>query len=571
MRASALAGLLVAALLPWPLGCASDARSGEPAAPAEAVAPPPAEVPPSTPQPPPTPARPQGGHLDQAAFRSALDKLPEPEHRAGLEAFYGSNGYSAVFTEGAALSPVGQRLATTLLGADREALDPTRFHAARIAELKASPSAEAAPELELLLADGLLRYARAMRPRLAADEPALRAVQEQLLRDLGGAPDVDAAGRLLEALRPRSPQYARLMEALARYQAIVDAGGWPGKLPKIKRPKRKEEEEYKPGYKRYPENLVRLLKQRLAAERLYDGPIDDQWDDAFTEALRRYRKNNLLGERAIVDYVMIEAMKAPAAFRLGQIKLNLQRLREDPVGDADYYVYVNVPEYLGELWDKGERRLQFKVITGSRKKYRDKKDRRFRFPDATPKMTDRVERVVFNPSWTVPSRIRTQLHKEAAGKPNFWKENGYTIIPTGQGEMIKQAPGPNNALGDFKFLFPNDHDVYMHDTNRKDLFREEVRAFSHGCIRVNDPDQLAHYLLRREDESWTERRIRINAGSNNEMSIPLEHGPAVFLDYVTVRVDDSGEVIFLWDIYHRDIEAAEVEYGVRFEPDAYYP
>jgi len=537
-------------------------------APVEAVV---APQPVKAPEAEPPPAAPVAAVLDADRLQAALALVPAPDHRAGLEAFYASTAYRTVFTTGSGLTPAGERVAAALRGVGAEALEPATFHVPRIDALVAAPAAEAMPELEVLLADGLMRYGRAMRPRLASDEAALRPVQEQLLRDVAGASGADGVDAVLEALRPRGPQYGRLMEALGRYEAIVAAGGWPGKLPKIKRPKRGEEEEYKPGYKRYPEKLIRPIKERLAAERLYAGPIDDQWDEAFTESIRRYRRNNLLGERAIIDYVMVEAMKVPAAFRLGELKVNLQRLREDPVGTSDYYVYVNVPEFVGEVWDKGEQKLLFRVITGSRKKYRDKKDRKFHFPDATPEMIDRVERVVFNPSWTVPARIRTQLHKQAAGKPNFWKENGYTIIPTGSGEMIKQAPGPTNALGQFKFLFPNDHDVYMHDTNRKDLFREEVRAFSHGCIRVENPDRLAHYLLSREDDAWTERRIRINAAGDTEMSQPLEHGPAVFLDYVTVRVGDDGDVVFLWDIYHRDLEAVEAQYGVTFEPDAYYP
>ncbi len=579
---------------------------------------------------------------------------------ARLEAVYGKADPRSAFVQGGRLTAGGRKVAEALSGVGAEGLKPEDYHAVEIAALikalegKAAPpstpalteaqraalaqalgasaaeaeqdkaaaaaliaaapgtaaegwieglrrsqadSAGEATALELLLADGVLRYAHDLKhfsgaqlteeERAADFEAVVQGRQERFfeqLRKAARAPGAaEAVAALLEGLRPSNPQYRRLMEALARYEAIAAAGGWPAKLPQIPRPKRGDIMRYKPGFKKYPDELVSLIKARLAGERLYDGPIDEVWDDALSESIQRYRRNNLMQDFAWIDYEMVEAMKVPAIWRAAQIKLNLQRLREDRIGDARYYVYVNVPEFFAEVWDVGpgeqpasaqpKLKMRFPIVVGSRKKYREKKTGLWRFPDATPILTDRIEKVIFNPYWTVPPRIRAELKRKAEGKPDYWKENGYEVLPMGNGgEMIRQKPGPDNALGQVKFVFPNDEDIYMHDTARKDLFREEIRAFSHGCMRVHEPLNLAFYLLHREDNTWTERRVRINAGSGQQFQTELKAGPSVFTDYVTVRVDEAGEVRFLWDIYQRDTDPIVARYGLTPpEFDPHYP
>ena len=191
-------------------------------APVEAVV---APQPVKAPEAEPPPAAPVAAVLDADRLQAALALVPAPDHRAGLEAFYASTAYRTVFTTGSGLTPAGERVAAALRGVGAEALEPATFHVPRIDALVAAPAAEAMPELEVLLADGLMRYGRAMRPRLASDEAALRPVQEQLLRDVAGASGADGVDAVLEALRPRGPQYGRLMEALGRYEAIVAVGG----------------------------------------------------------------------------------------------------------------------------------------------------------------------------------------------------------------------------------------------------------------------------------------------------------------------------------------------------------
>ncbi len=451
-----------------------------------------------------------------------------------------------------------------------------------------SKVAEKTLEMELLLADGALQYALdhapappvPIRTGKVSEEPKddpLPTQPPQISPDFAPAlikaatsnKPAEAVEGVMTDLHPDTPQYALLMKAAVHYKAIVDEGGWPTAMPKIPEPENpKDAFKYKANYKRYPKGVIEKIKRRLAGEKLYSGPINNSWDKELGEAVLRYRRNNQLHEKRWIDYEMTRAMMVPAEFRLAQIKLNLQRLRRSRVGmDGPYYVHVNLPEFRARVWDEGEKKLDFKVIVGSRRKKRDKQTRKFVFRDATPLMVDKMETVVLSPSWTVPGRIKSELARQAKDNPDFYKENGYEI----RGKHIRQKPGPKNGLGLVKFLFPNKHDVYLHDTSERDLFWHSMRAFSHGCIRVYKPLDLAEYVLGREDKSWTRKSISRKAHSWVETPIELKDGPLVYLDYTTVGVDEeTGDVSFFWDIYHHDIRALKAQ-NIRMPVDLYYP
>ncbi len=445
-----------------------------------------------------------------------------------------------------------------------------------------------AMEMELLLADGALRYARDMKHfnmhgvpeatlKSKGEAKLIEERQRAFFEALQAAAQSDeAAEEVFVGLYPfAAEQYAKMRDVVVRYEGIVASGGWPVKMPYFPKPKKGAITRYKPGLKRYPDDSIRLLKERLAGEKLYEGPIDNTWDKAFTKALRRYRMSNLLGEKVWIDYETLQAMKVPAEYRLAQVKINMQRLRQSRLGHEDYYVYVNIPKYIAQVWDGGKKAMEFNVVVGSRKKWH-KKNRKTRqweidFQDATPLLSAQMDTLVFNPFWTVPARLRKQLKKQAKDDPNFWKDNGYEVTPYGSGEIIRQKPGINNALGQVKFLFPNSDDIYMHDTPKKGLFREVVRAFSHGCVRVHEPLKLAQYILSRENEDWSKRRVQISAKSGVRARIGLKDGPMVHTDYVTVEVSEEDEVMFYWDIYHWDIAQVKEMYGIEGPWGPHYP
>ena len=513
--------------------------------------------------------------LDAATLREALDEAKELSWPKRLERLY-DKGRPLLFAGPEGLTPRGARVLARLREAESEGIDPAPLKLDAV-DAAIEPAAKAPitqATLELRVTDALLTWADHFGPHPleGASPPAEGAGDAELLSRLSSASSAAEVDAVLERVEPPDPRYRPLVAARVRYWAIVERGGWPTKAPRIKRPKGGEAEVFKPGFKRYPEHVVTRVKARLAGEGLYTGDVEDEsWDDALSDALRRYRANNLLGEGPYIDYQTVQAMKVPAAFRLAQIDLNLERIRRTRFGSSDYYVYVNIPRYVAEVYDGGDKKLEFGVVTGSRKKFWDKEREAFGFPDATPLLVEKMEKVIFSPTWMVPGRARVQLRRKAKGKPDFWKKNGYELLPGPNGGLIRQNPGPDNALGLVKFLFPNNDDIYMHDTNRKDLFQETVRAFSHGCIRVEKPLELAQYVLSREDPSWTERKVRLAAKSGSTNPQALENGPDVFLEYITVHPAEGGEVQFLWDIYHRDVAEIAAKWKIEVETSSHYP
>jgi murein L,D-transpeptidase YcbB/YkuD len=229
-----------------------------------------------------------------------------------------------------------------------------------------------------------------------------------------------------------------------------------------------------------------------------------------------------------------------------------------------YYISINVPDFHAEVWDGGQRLKRFKVIVGSTRGYKDAKTGQWRYPNATPRFSDVMETIVFNPFWNVPPRIRRELQRKAEADPDYYERNNYEVLYTNNGhEMLRQKPGPGNALGQVKFLFPNEHDIYLHDTPRKDLFNNPVRAYSHGCMRVHEPLELAAFLLKREDESWTPGRARAIVRSGKQFRYSLRQGPEVHIEYRTVRADQEGRVHFLADIYEEDARYIAKTYNLK--------
>lgn len=497
---------------------------------------------------------------DQAAWTKAVGALVDqtlPE----LDAVYADRRYLLAAPGG--LSQAGQTVRTRLAHAARDGLDPETYHNAAIAQ---SLDAGDVATTELLLFDGALRYARDM----AADPDTidLKATSSSIAL---AASKPGGMAAWLDGLRPDHPQYIRLMKAADTYADIVKAGGWPTAMPRLPLPDPKKPFRYKANYRRYPDQVVERIKKRLAGERLYAGPINNEWDDALTDAVVRYRRNNQLEDQPWIDFEMTRAMQVTAEFRLAQIHVNLQRLRSSRFGKDPYSVYVNVPAFQGELWDKGERKLTFRTVVGSRRKSRHKKTRKWEASDATPLFSDKMESVVMAPYWTVPASIRVQLMRRAEKDPTFLAREGYDVVGVAKGKLLRQRPGPNNALGRVKFIFPNDHDIYLHDTPETYLFTLPMRAFSHGCIRVENPLDLALYLLQRQDPEWTMRKLERRGRSPVETAVELEDGPTVHLEYITVAVTDDGDVQFHWDIYRHDSRAILERDGIEYAGDLYYP
>ncbi len=443
-------------------------------------------------------------------------------------------------------------------------------------------AATAGPELELVLVRGLVRYgtrqlwgnANLVLPAEAtergwdlddADDRAAAIRARVLDGALGLARAEDLEGAVA-ALVPPGEQYPRLVAGLAEYRGYVEAGGW-GEIP-FTRERRTGD----------TGAAIAALRERLAAERYlagHDG--SDRFDTALRAALLDYQRTHQLSESGTLTEETARSLSVSAARRMAQIEVTMERWRSAR-STRDVHrerIVVSVPDFHGELWDRDERIARWRVVAG--------RPMNTRGPDGdevvrgrTVLFSDTMLYIVFNPFWNVPQEIRRHEYQaQIDADPNWLVDNGFEIVVNADGsDFLRQLPGPENLLGAVKFLFPNEHDIYMHDTPSKRLFERPIRAFSHGCIRTQDPLELAHILIAR-DREWTdlrtERFIEEQRALETEQWFTLRRPLPVHIEYFTVRGDDDGRMNFLADIYRydrADVDAAEARIVARYGLEA---
>ncbi len=438
-------------------------------------------------------------------------------------------------------------------------------------------------DVEILMTDALILYARRLKldnpvwwegrtwaQGLALTDETPEAVRADIVRarrlalieeTLGPIFRGDhPAADVLDGLRPPFRQYEALIEAHRQYRSFVQHGGWRALPHSVVGLKAGDEA---------PE--VRLLKARLRAEGMWDGEDSEAYGPRLTEAVTLYQHTHQIWEKGWVTEETWRSMNVPATRRLRRIQQSLARWRSSRIGADDEFIFINIPDFHAEVWRGGERALRMKVVTGSARREWDEEAEEVVRPRATKLFSDVMEYVVFNPYWNVPKGIvEDEILPKLEEEPEYLEENHYEWFETSYGNrVLRQTPGEHNALGLVKFLFPNAHDIYLHDTNEKFYFDYPIRAFSHGCMRVHEPFVLAEYLLKREGkwdeevgfEQWLDKE-------GGEVWLKLEEPLPVHIEYVVVRVDDHGRPHFLADVYHLDRvpmterAAKEVAYGV---------
>jgi murein L,D-transpeptidase YcbB/YkuD len=356
--------------------------------------------------------------------------------------------------------------------------------------------------------------------------------------------------KAINAMRPNDEEYHALQKELARFRGLVSKGGWKpiaaGKA--LKR-----------GQSDSPERIA-ALRARLEAEgievpaatsspapasdggasksgsRIASGAV---YDDGLSAAVAQFQARHGINVDSALGKETVDALNVPAEYRLGQIAANLERHRWLPRSLGTRYIYVNVPAFQLKAFDKGEPVLEMKVIVGQ--EYEDK---------ATPVFSDSMETVVFRPYWNVTPDIQAkEIEPKLASDPGYLAANDMEYWNEGGTRRIRQRPGPKNSLGFVKFLFPNDFNIYLHDTPNHELFDKDVRAFSHGCIRVEKPAELAQWVL-----GWDASRVdqAMREGDDNQ-SVKLPKKIPVYITYGTAYLRD-GQLYFGNDLYHRDDE-----------------
>ena len=448
------------------------------------------------------------------------------------------------------VDPDGSRLLTEALakGATGPLPRATQALAARKNGLAAV--AALAARLEVTLADAMLAYAHDMRlfsnrklPEAEVDKRGAEALVRERLESFfrGAALEPTHVGDMLSFLPPAGAQYPRLVKAYAHYRELCAKGPWPTVDYTGRKP-------LKAGA---TGEVIDDLRERLAAEGFYSGALTPgaPLDEALAQAINAYKATHQMDEDGALDKGMAGSLNIPCERRLAQIGLTMQRWRESRIVDPNgYFVFINIPDFHGEVWDKSELLHRFRIVVGNRTRGWDPKQRKTVFKNATPRLAAHIEYLEFNPYWNVPDRIREEeLQPEMEKDPDYLSKHGYELHEEGGREWIRQRPGRGNALGRVKFLFPNPHDVYLHDTNQRDLFKRATRAYSHGCMRVHEPLELAELLLSREGK-WDPGIVE----SRRFTPVNFDNPIPIYIEYYVVRVDDEGGVHFNLDVYGLD-------------------
>ncbi|HEX9161513.1 MAG TPA: L,D-transpeptidase family protein, partial [Thermoanaerobaculia bacterium] len=279
-------------------------------------------------------------------------------------------------------------------------------------------------------------------------------------------------------------------------------------------------------------------------------PGHPTFDAAVKAAVKHFQHLHGLEDDGVGGQLTIRELNVPLADRIRQIEINLERWRWLPARLGDRHAIINLPEFNLTVVENEWPVLSMRIVVG--------KD----FTHRTPVFSSEITQVVFNPYWNVPDSIADrELWPEQRRDPGYFAREHIEVLAGGR---LRQKPGPWNALGSIKFNIPNRYAVYLHDTPSRELFSRAVRTFSHGCMRVEKPVDLALYLLR-DNPGWTKERIIEQSKTGVERAIDLRSPLTVHVLYWTAYVD-GGEVHFAPDIYARDpaLDAAMRKRAPRF-------
>lgn len=515
----------------------------------------------------------EGDGVSQDDLGSALVARLDTLSDATIDSVY-ARPATPLWVDDGGLTATGRSALDALTRGEAEGIATTRYGVDELRALEADRSSTQSDlaRLEVDITRALSLFTRDLALGVVAStgfEPGW----ELDSLDNGALPAAPANGEAvldrLNTLRPQTEQYGRLQDVLASLGEIREQGGWPAV--------RLADGTFQVGDSAAAVGRLRarLLQsasadeRRLAAE---GGQRPERFDAALGQSLSSFQGRHDIELDGVLGPGTAEQLDVPVEARITEVELALERWRWLPADLGPLAVVVNTPERRVHVVQDGAVTLSMKSIIGQR-------DWR------TALFQDEMEEIVVNPYWNIPETILgAETLPKALADADYLRENDFEVVDPETGEVvpledvrwdevaidsiapdstvvrgfpyrIRQRPGGKNALGTMKFMFPNEHAIYLHDTPADHLFHERLRTFSHGCVRLERPVELAHLLLR-ESSSHSPSEFDSLLASGEEHVLLLEPVP-VYLIYQTVWVDESGAPTFTPDVYDRNTEARQ--------------
>jgi murein L,D-transpeptidase YcbB/YkuD len=502
--------------------------------------------------------------LDSIYIESFLKKYPDfKPHRKKLLKFYSRRNYALGWFQKEEVSPQAGMFVNMLNNIKEDGLNDTKYNFIKLKELysgvklenKNKDDAEARKQLDLMLTSSYFVYARDLWRGIIdpSDENIEWYVQKKKIK-YGKTLDaiLESKGNAFAKFEPLHEEYKKLKNYLSVLRGIEKNGGWPVIDMKDKLQKGDTSSV-----------ILKVKTLLLLTGDLRTNNQKNLFDPGLEDAVKKFQKRHGLKEDGVLGGKTIEEMNVPVSSRINQIIINMERWRWVPQNLSANYVLVNIPEFKLKVFENNKEAWNMNVIVGKE-------------GHNTPIFNDELEYIVFSPYWNVPKSIAVNelipllqknpviIEKENMevyqGKPENtidpYSVDWNTINENNLVYQFRQKPGGNNALGKVKFLFPNEYDIYLHDTPSHELFSQTKRGFSHGCIRLEEPQKLAEYLLK-DHPDWDKQKIEAAMNSGEEQFVKLQNKLPVYILYFTSWVDDKGNINFRDDIYAHDARLAQ--------------
>lgn len=436
---------------------------------------------------------------------------------------------------------------TERVAAMRELPDPTLVMAVAASVGAGLSSSPADARLDAKVFQGFLelaldfRFIKRAGPHTIRSREAVFDRERKKLKDLIADVVSRPRGEGVDLLIPPHPQYDEMLGFYASYQGYAAAGC--EKLPANWR--------FRNGSKG---EEVKKLQARLKCQGFYEGELDGRFEGATVEAVKSFQRHHDLPDEGTVLEETMKTLNVSMDYRVKQIALTLQRMREarfDRMGD--FFIRVNLPSFLLKVFEKGELVREHKVIVGTNRLDDDKVNHVQGHINRTKLLGTRLYEVIVNPTWILPKRVEegelaSSLDKDA----DYLSKSNIKKVKLGSGtEVFVQGAGDGNVLGKVKFLLEESNAIYLHDTDKRHLFKKQRRDFSHGCMRVHEAIEFGKWLL--AHDGWPENEVeRAFAAKSLQRGFKLKKPIHTVVEYMTVDVSSEGKPVFFADIYGYD-------------------